>query len=236
MRKKLLISLILISTIYLSGCGNKTIEAENITDTESKNTSYSDEDKILSHNTVSLEDGPERKFNKVPLYYQQDYADIPYGISTIGKSGSLVTCLAMMESYSKADYITPKKLLSEFPSLMDEKDTLTMMDTIASANDLIVVSQSFDPYVLADYLNNQERLVLLEIPHASSFGSATSYILITGTTPDGDLVVRDADYNNIEKFAINTKYDELVYSATSIVLEAGRTSMIHAFTYQEGGE
>lgn len=238
MKKRKLILLLCIS-FTLCGCANTKNESTESTETITASSQTHERTELSGisacHNMVSIEDGPEQKFNTYPLYRQQDFSSIPYKTSNIANAGSLLTCMAMIESYWKSDYITPDILLNNYPELTENTSDESTMNTIAESNNMMVEDMQIDMYSLADYLVNEKWPVILEIPHASAFGQGTSYILLIGTTPEGNIIVRDPNQDN-EEFEISNTYNEQIYTITSILVEAGNTSIMHTFKAPESGE
>lgn len=235
MKKQIALFLAVVSFLSLTGCG-KSQEQTNETETEKEHITFETETlEQLSglsscHNLVSYEDGPETKFSTYPLYYQQDFPNTAFEKSTVAVSGSLITCVAMIESFYKSAYISPDILLNNYPELVS-CNSEDIMDKIAEENNLLVKEQPFDIYDLADYLVTEKWPVILEIPHASAFGKGTSYILLVGTTAEGNLIVRDPNEDN-KGFQISNNYGETIYTATSVIVEAGENSIMHTFMYE----
>ena len=235
MKKKITLFLAVVSFLSLTGC-DKSQEQPNETETAKEHITFETETlEQLSglsacHNLVSYEDGPETKFSTYPLYYQQDFPNTAFENSTVAVSGSLITCVAMIESFYKSAYISPDILLNNYPELVS-CNSEDIMDKIAEENNLLVKEQPFDIYDLADYLVTEKWPVILEIPHASAFGKGTSYILLVGTTAEGNLIVRDPNEDN-KGFQISNNYGETIYTATSVIVEAGENSIMHTFMYE----
>lgn len=55
--------------------------------------------------------------NGIPLYYQTDYPNTPYGQGTISSSGCGITCLAMVATYLTGEEHLPDELAAEFGDL-----------------------------------------------------------------------------------------------------------------------
>ncbi len=71
----------------------------------------------LPPETLPPETEPEKTvFDYVPLYFQTDYPDVPFGNGTIATSGCGVTCLAMVATYLTDHEYTPPELAHHFGS------------------------------------------------------------------------------------------------------------------------
>lgn len=55
-------------------------------------------------------------YDYVPLYFQTDYPDVPFGKGTIATSGCSITCLAMVATYLTNQEYTPPQLAHYFGS------------------------------------------------------------------------------------------------------------------------
>ncbi len=71
----------------------------------------------LPPETIPPETEPEAVvYDSVPLYFQTDYPDVPFGKGTVATSGCGVTCLAMIATYLTDHEYTPPQLAYHFGS------------------------------------------------------------------------------------------------------------------------
>lgn len=71
----------------------------------------------LSPETLPPETIPEAIiYDHVPLYFQTDYPDVPFGKGTLATSGCSITCLAMVATYLTNQEYTPPQLAHCFGS------------------------------------------------------------------------------------------------------------------------
>ena len=67
--------------------------------------------------TLPPETEPEKiPYDFVPVYFQTDYPDVPFGNGTIATSGCSITCLAMIATYLTDREYTPPELAHHFGS------------------------------------------------------------------------------------------------------------------------
>lgn len=71
----------------------------------------------LPPETLPPETVPEKiLYDYVPVYFQTDYPDVPFGKGTIATSGCSITCLAMVATYLTDREYTPPQLAHSFGS------------------------------------------------------------------------------------------------------------------------
>lgn len=207
------------------------INTEEVTNTES---TLADTDDILSHINVDRGNGPEGELLKIPLYYQQDYIDVPYNNGTIATNGNLITCLSMLDSFYNFDFITPDSYLDTY-----DVNGITGEDLInefAEHNNREVIKYSFDAETLGFFLVNERREVLVHITHPSIYGSTSSYIIVTTCTADGMLCVRDPNQWNIDNYAIFSYDEEFLYDPTVFCEQASSSSEMYVFIEKAKGD
>ena len=239
-RKSILqLSILLCSTfvsLQVSACGNASSvnsanSASSTVDVSSELVMSDAQNKPsgeeMSHVQVERSTGPGKELLTFPLYYQQDYADVPFKDKTVAEYGSLITCLSMMESFYQADFITPDVFLENHSNAEESSDAL--LQDFADYNGRTLHTYDFDAELLGSFLVNERREVLLFIPHSSVFGDTGSYMILTGTTVDGRIYVRDPIQNNINNWGTFIG-DEPTYDATVLCEQASSSSKMYVFT------
>lgn len=187
-----------------------------------------------SHITINRSTSPYKEFLTIPLYYQQDYKDVVYNNSTIASSGSLITCLSMLESYYCSDFITPREYVDMH--YVQNMSTDELINDFATNNERNIIKLSFDAETLGNYLVHESREVLVQIPHPSIYGTPSSFILVTTTTADGKLYVRDPNQTNIATYASYSLDNEPLYNPTIFCEQASSSSYMYIFTEKPKGE
>lgn len=236
MRKRnsiLQLSALLCSTFLLfqvSACDNtnaKSSTVESSSEVVMSDTQNRPSGEDMSHIQVERSTGPGKEFLTFPLYYQQDYSDVPLKDKSVAEYGSLITCLSMLESFYQADFITPDIFLANHANTEMASDIL--LQDFAGYNGRTLHTYDFDAELLGSFLVNERREVLLYIPHSSIFGDTGSYMILTGTTIDGRIYVRDPNQNNINNWATIIE-DEPTYDATVLCEQASSSSIMYVFT------
>lgn len=124
---------------------------------------------------------------EIPLYYQTDYPNTIYGSGTIESSGCSVTCLAMVASYLTEHEYMPDELARYFGGRAEnniarlEKGSETLQLAFSK-------SENWD-YTYAG-LKEGKIAIVLEGPD-SIFTNSQHFIVLTGLTEDGRVLVHD---------------------------------------------
>ena len=160
------------------------------------------------YNTYSL----SNDISEVPKYYQSDYNDIKYGGGTIKSAGCGLVCLAMVDSYyngakGKTEREVIEELAKKYGNAYADKKTgrssyglfqdtseelnLPYEEYIHYANE-----KSFDQVVE----KLEEGAVVVGLAKGSSiFTKGGHFVVLTGVTDDGNIIVNDPNkYNHIE--------------------------------------
>lgn len=228
--RKIIFCITILTFLFLAGCREKTKATEEIYETEAS--LEKTEEKIRgSRIEMIYKEGPEETFEIMPVYYQQDYYDIVLGEKTVAEAGNLVTLLAMICSYEESTYITPDILISEYNQYFknNKTDKDKLLQQVANKYNREVVNEPLDVEKIAKYINEDNMYVLIRIPHPSMYGNLSTYLLLTGITEEGDFIVRDSNYDNIQKYAQFLDNGEPVYSSFSVCVAAGQTAQMYTF-------
>lgn len=149
-----------------------------------------------------------------PLYDQNDYEDAPYGHGNIKSEGCGITCAAMIITAYTGKQVTPAMLAQEIE--WDGNDTtlnraLTAYG-IKNANNNFLTEDSSTKYEYVDggftdfgqtsmnYYEIKEKInegyVAVFQMNKGTFTGGSHFILVTGVTEDGNLIVQDPNGNN----------------------------------------
>ncbi len=235
--KKRLGILFVVMLCMLGGCSKTTgdvIEPK----TEETGEAVQDEtgfDESLNHVSMVYSREGDKRFKIFPSYYQQDY-DTALGNSTIAESGNLLTCLAMIYSYEKDEYITPDAMMSQFPECFDDNgmDKDAIMEAIGNDLGMKFYHDTVDIEKAVTLLNNAGYYLLIRIAHPSMYGELSTYVIIEKATEEGNVVVRDANRYNIENYASFNEYGEPVYRSLELFGAAGQTAEMYVLMYYDG--
>ncbi len=140
----------------------------------------------------------------VPQYYQTDYSATYYAGSTIGAAGSGITCLAMMATYLTEHPYTPDMLASYFG---DYGGTETERLEYACTTLQLPWSGAGS---WRETLAALERggMVLASMNDQSVFTGSQHYILLTGLTEEGNILVRDPYRPNHERKELKAGFQD----------------------------
>lgn len=123
----------------------------------------------------------------VPLYYQTDYPDTMYGVGTVANNGCGVTCLAMVASYLTGYDYTPDLLAKYFGGKAENN-----IDRLEYGSDAMAL-----PYHKAKNWHEtlaalQEGKIAIALMGSDSiFTTSQHFIVLTGMTEDGRILVND---------------------------------------------
>lgn len=125
--------------------------------------------------------------HNVPLYFQTDYPNTMYGIGTVSNNGCGVTCLAMVASYLTGYDYTPDLLAKYFGGKAENN-----IDRLECGSDALEL-----PYHKAKNWHEtlaalQEGKIAIALMGSDSiFTSSQHFIVLTGMTEDGKILVND---------------------------------------------
>lgn len=177
------------------------IEGEN--ETEEKNyeiIEYQGEKYKIPHLSLNREPGVTEsgyveKFTEVPHYFQSYYPDTKYGDSNIRRAGCGIASLSMVLTYL-LDREVPIEYLAQRYGKYKTKygsDFGLFNDTAAEYG--LTVEQVHDWKSVKEALENAQ-IVVANPRSKSIFTDGGHYIVLSGLTPDGKILVRDPNLYN----------------------------------------
>lgn len=131
---------------------------------------------------------PERiSYTSVPLFYQTDYPDVPYGKGTVKTSGCGITSVAMVASYLTGHEYTPDVLAGYFGDYGSSN-----LQRLEYASDMLQlpwkkaknVKEVFSAVKKGD-------LAIVLVNESSGFTTSGHFIVVTGVTEDGKYLIND---------------------------------------------
>ncbi len=139
-----------------------------------------------------------RNRNNVPIYFQTNYADVRYGSGTIATSGCSITCLAMVAAYMTDHLYSPAELADYFGG-----SAYSNMARLEAASEALQL-----PYKKA--VNWHETLQALKdgkvvialMESGSVFTESQHFIVLTGMTADGKILVNDPNLSNYARWEL----------------------------------
>lgn len=142
-----------------------------------------------------------KTYNSVPLYFQNDYPDTMFGSGTVATSGCSITCLAMVATYMTGHEYQPDELAGYFGGRANNN-----MDRMLYGMQKMRLpySQCENWHVVMDELN-RGKVVILLVNDGSIFTESQHFIVLTGLTKDGKVLVNDANADNYERWDLREK-------------------------------
>lgn len=142
-----------------------------------------------------------KTYDSVPLYFQNDYPDTMFGSGTVATSGCSITCLAMVATYMTDHAYFPDELAGYFGGRAD--NNLKRM--------LYGMQQLRLPYYQCvdwhDVINELKkgRVVILLVDEDSIFTDTQHFVVLTGLTKDGKVLINDTNSKNYERWDLKEK-------------------------------
>lgn len=137
------------------------------------------------------------KYPEVPQYFQQDYAHVPYGGSgyTMETHGCGITCLAMIASYLTDQEHFPEVLAEQFRSYGSSAGTdFTLFTNAPKALGFRLEKKTSNWKDVVSAL--EEGKVVVSIQIGGIFTTTGHFIVLSGITQDGKILVNDPNKKN----------------------------------------
>lgn len=137
-----------------------------------------------------------RPMSEVPLYFQTDYPNTPYGKGTVKSSGCGITSLAMVATYLTGREYLPDELANRFGKYPGSN--MDRMEKAYEELELPAYEKVFDWPPVLDALYDGKVIIVL-LGEDSPFTESQHFIVLTGITPDGNIMVNDSfkyNYND----------------------------------------
>lgn len=127
----------------------------------------------------------EAEIGSIPLYSQDDYADVAYAGGTIATNGSSITALAMVATSMTGHYYYPDDLAHWFDD--GSESTIDKLEKAAQTLQLSWSRAKNYDYVLSAL--EQGKLVIELVMAPSIFTTGQHYVLLSGMNEDGKITV-----------------------------------------------
>lgn len=139
----------------------------------------------------------EEQITIVPLYFQQDYADIPYGgyKDTVSTNGCGITSLAMVFTYLFDEPIMPDRLAKEYRGKGSDSGSCWTLFPESGADYGLEVIQTGNWKEVKEALE-RGQVVIANARANTIFTGGGHYIVLAGMTEDGRVIVRDPNRLN----------------------------------------
>lgn len=142
-----------------------------------------------------------KTYNSVPLYFQNDYPDAMFGSGTVATSGCSITCLAMVATYLTGHEYLPDELADYFGGRA-ENNVARMEYGIDQMK--LPCRKAENWHVVMEELN-RGKVVILLVDEKSIFTDSQHFVVLTGLTEDGLILVNDSNANNYERWDLKEK-------------------------------
>lgn len=142
-----------------------------------------------------------KTYNSVPLYFQNDYPDTMFGSGTVETSGCSITCLAMVATYLTGHEYLPDELAGYFGGRAE--NNIARMEY--GINQMKLPCRKAENWhVVMDALNDGKVVILL-VDEKSIFTDSQHFVVLTGLTEDGLILVNDSNAKNYERWDLKDK-------------------------------
>lgn len=146
--------------------------------------------------TIPPETEPD--WDTVPLYFQNDYPNTMYGSGTIESSGCSITALAMVASYMTEHEYLPDELARYFGGRAE--NNIARLEKGSEVLQLNAKKAKNWDYTYAGLKEGKVAIALME--SESLFTSTQHFIVLTGLTEDGKVLVNDPYRPNYDNWLL----------------------------------
>lgn len=180
------------------------------TDVKAEGIRYYDPDDSTLTNLELLEQlctgfpyvGYER-YPEVPQYFQQDYEHVPYGGYTgnVATHGCGITALAMLATYMTDTELTPEDLAIPFKRYSSDAGTeFALFDDSPGILGYYLEKRTSSWREAYAALERGQQVISLQLK--GNFTTTAHFIVLTGLTEDGKILIKDSNiFNHTKRFA-----------------------------------
>lgn len=134
----------------------------------------------------------------MPYYYQGDYPDTMYGKGTVATSGCSVTSLAMIASYMTGHPYYPDEIARYFGGLADSD--LARLEIGLQKMQIPYEKPENIDFTYQELQKGKVAIVLMG--HTSAFTDSQHFIVLSGLTEDGKIIVHDPNRTNESRWEL----------------------------------
>jgi hypothetical protein len=139
----------------------------------------------------------------MPIYYQNDYADVMYGSGTVANNGCSATALAMVASYMTGHDYTPEMLANYFGGRAE--NNVNRLEIGSRTLNLTWRKAKNWHYVYEALQKGKVAIVLVAAP--SAFTTNQHFLVLNGITKDGKVLVIDPNRDNYLKWDLRSGFE-----------------------------
>lgn len=146
---------------------------------------------------------PTGVFNDVPLFLQTDYPKCIYGSGTVATSGCSMTSVAMVATYLTGKEILPDELAIRFRE--DDASNLQRMEAASIVLDL----EFTKTFIWRDVTRalQKGKIVTILVNSRSPFTKTQHFMVLTGITDDGKIMLNDPYGPNYQKWELKDGFE-----------------------------
>lgn len=160
------------------------------------------EEEFVEEDIEDEEDSLDLKeYNSVPLYFQNDYPDVMFGAGTVETSGCSITSLAMVATYLTGHVYLPDELAGYFGGRA-ENNMARMEYGIEKMK--LPCRKAENWHVVLKELE-RGKVVILLVDEKSIFTDTQHFVVLTGITDDGLILVNDSNRDNYDRWDLKEK-------------------------------
>lgn len=142
--------------------------------------------------------------NSVPLYFQNHYPNVRYGSGTIASSGCSITSLAMVASYMTGYQYAPDILADYFGG-----SAYSNIARLEAGSEALQLSyqKAVNWHETLQALE-EGKVVIALMEQDSLFTESQHFIVLTGMTEDGKILVNDPNLTNYARWELQRGFAE----------------------------
>lgn len=142
-----------------------------------------------------------KTYNSVPLYFQDDYPDVMFGAGTVASSGCSITSLAMVATYLTGHEYLPDELAGYFGGRAE--NNVARMEY--GIDQMKLPCRPCENWHVVMKELNRGKVVILLVDEKSIFTDSQHFVVLTGLTEDGLILVNDSNSKNYERWDLKEK-------------------------------
>ena len=164
--------------------------------------------------TLPEQTEPEEKTvtlrNGFPLFLQTDYPNVRYGSGTMPTSGCSITCIAMVATYLTGHTYYPDELAGYFGGHVGSN-----IDRLEYASDMLQLPwQRAENWHKALAAMEEGKIAIVLMNSRSPFTQGQHFIVLTGLTEDGKILVNDPSGPNYDNWELKAGFENGFHPTT----------------------
>ena len=148
--------------------------------------------------------------NGFPLFLQTDYPEVRYGSGMMPTSGCGITCIAMVATYLTGHTYYPDELAGYFGGYMGSN-----IDRLEYASDMLQLPwQRAENWHKALAALEEGKIAIVLMNSRSPFTQGQHFIVLTGLTEDGKVLVNDPSGPNYDNWELKAGFENGFHPTT----------------------